>query len=271
MTTVADEAPEAQINCSLNEARRLEAVSFTGWPCLRLVHDGSWLIRFAGGYTKRANSVNFLDPLDEENAPGRIDEAVRLYHRQAIEPVIRITPLTPASVSRELDRRGWERFDRSHAMAGPLLPIVEAAAAADVFDEATCVPRDWFDALSRLNALDARQQSVLLKMLNAVTGDRAFISLTVKGVRHGAVALAVRQGTIVSIYEVFVAPELRQLGAGRRLIETCMGWGRAGGAQMISLNVQADNAAAIKLYRSCGLERRYDYYYRRAPRAKFHD
>ena len=40
--------------------RRLEELAFAGWPALESRDVAGWRLRFSGGYTKRANSINAL-------------------------------------------------------------------------------------------------------------------------------------------------------------------------------------------------------------------
>ena len=47
---------------SLAEVRRLEELAFRGWPALESRDLAGWRLRFSGGYTKRANSINALGP-----------------------------------------------------------------------------------------------------------------------------------------------------------------------------------------------------------------
>ena len=42
--------------------RRLEELAFRGWPALETRDSAGWRLQFAGGYTKRANSINALGP-----------------------------------------------------------------------------------------------------------------------------------------------------------------------------------------------------------------
>src|SRR5258707_1036088 len=44
----------------LMTVRRLEELAFRGWPALETQDRAGWRLRFAGGYTKRANSINAL-------------------------------------------------------------------------------------------------------------------------------------------------------------------------------------------------------------------
>jgi len=44
----------------LFHVRRLEELAFAGWPALESRDVAGWRLRFSGGYTKRANSINAL-------------------------------------------------------------------------------------------------------------------------------------------------------------------------------------------------------------------
>ena len=73
------------------EASTLEHLAFNAWPALRVVVQGNWLLRFADGYTKRANSINALS-LDRDTPrpswraasmpPGALSPAGHCQHVQ---------------------------------------------------------------------------------------------------------------------------------------------------------------------------------------------
>ena len=46
---------------SLVEIRELEQKAFQAWPALETRVNSGWMQRFAGGYTKRANSINAIE------------------------------------------------------------------------------------------------------------------------------------------------------------------------------------------------------------------
>jgi GNAT superfamily N-acetyltransferase len=56
----------------------------------------------------------------------------------------------------------------------------------------------------------------------------------------------------VCVVSMWVAPEVRRRGLGRRLIGEIEQWARQVGAREIMLDVNETNHAAIELYRRCG-------------------
>ena len=69
--------------------RRIEEAGLNSWPALQqLLFDG-WLVRFAQGYTKRANSVTplypSLQPYEE-----KIAWCEHIYKEKQLPPVFRL-------------------------------------------------------------------------------------------------------------------------------------------------------------------------------------
>lgn len=54
--------------------------------------------------------------------------------------------------------------------------------------------------------------------------------------------------------DVFVAPEHRRVGVGRALVDTVTAAARADGAVRVALQTEADNHAALSVYRGAGFE-----------------
>ncbi len=46
----------------------IEERGFNSWPALQIVMAEGWILRFAAGHTRRANSVNPIAPVEREFA-----------------------------------------------------------------------------------------------------------------------------------------------------------------------------------------------------------
>jgi len=76
---------------------RLEELAFRGWPALESRDVAGWRLRFAGGYTKRANSINALTP-DAETDRATIQGLETAYRTRGQTPIWRLSPLAPPAL-----------------------------------------------------------------------------------------------------------------------------------------------------------------------------
>src|SRR5260221_13607567 len=94
------------------EIRELEERAFQAWPALETRANFGWVQRFAGGYTKRANSINAIGN-GAYFTPAVMAELERPYRERGQAPVWRLTPLAPAEADTVLASRGYRRNDQS--------------------------------------------------------------------------------------------------------------------------------------------------------------
>ena len=94
------------------EIRQLEQMGFQAWPALETRANFGWVQRFAGGYTKRANSINAIEA-GPQFTPAVMAELERPYRERGHPPIWRLTPLAPAEADTVLAGRGYRRIDQS--------------------------------------------------------------------------------------------------------------------------------------------------------------
>src|SRR5437899_12677824 len=90
--------PAADLSTDLATVRRLEELAFGGWPALESRDIAGWRLRFAGGYTKRANSINALGP-DAETGPATFRALEAAYRTRGQPPIWRLSPLAPPAMA----------------------------------------------------------------------------------------------------------------------------------------------------------------------------
>jgi hypothetical protein len=96
--------------------RRLEEVAMNAWPALQQMLFDSWIVRFAQGYTKRANFVN---PLFESHLDvvGKIAACERLFAAKDLPTVFRLTPFVlPPQLDEVLAQRSYGVIDQTLVM-----------------------------------------------------------------------------------------------------------------------------------------------------------
>lgn len=228
------------------------------WPSPRHVLLGDYLLRAAGGPTRRTNSVNPLRPPRDD--PGSVIAAGEAIYAGLDRPAIfRVPNLAPAMAG-PLEQQGYAAFGESLTLLADLDSVGKAdAGLVALRDEPDAA---WLSARSALNRADAETDRVYRIMTECILLPKAFGTVTVEGA-IAAMAYAALDGRLAVIESVGTLAPMRSRGLGRRVVVALMGWARARGATAICLQVQADNSAALALYRSLGFTRelsRYVYY-----------
>jgi len=235
----------------------LERRAFAAWPALHTVTRDGWVMRFADGHTKRANSINPVATGTGDLA-ARIAAAEADYAVAGLPPVFRVTPLAEPGLDDALAARGYAAFDESLVMAGPLPP---GAADPAVSIDADPIASGWLADFGRATTADAKSLDTLARMFaHRVTGT-GFARLTRNGTPL-AFAMAVPEDGDLGFFEVLTVAQARGQGLARRTLQACCAWARPLGATRAYLQVTAGNAGAIALYRKLGLETVYRYFYR---------
>jgi len=242
---------------ALLSAERFERAGLDAWPGTEVHWDGAWVRRAAGGYTKRANSVQCLDPEDGEEADLRVISASTWMVIRGLKPVFRITPLAPPELVDTLDEAGWQTIDRSHLFAMALNDVQgdSDARMLPVLDPA------FLAAQQSLQGLDEATATGLRNLLAALEVPATGVVLYRDGEPIASGLMAVAQGIVVTGNVVTAATHRRQ-GLAAAMMRSGLGWAQAQGATVAALNVQADNAGAIALYTGLGYRHQYDYSYR---------
>jgi len=226
--------------------------------------DG-WLMRLSPGKARRARSIHALFdgllPLNE-----RLALADATYREAGLPLIFRITPFTrPAGLDGELDHRGFVRVDETMVMHCPALPA-QAEALPEGLVLQSPPHAEFAEAVGALRGSpdDQRRSHAERLQLSPVPyqgwllrrpGDGAVI----------ACAQSAREGNMVGLYDVFVHPDARGQALSRRLCATLLAQASAAGASLGYLQVQADNSAAVAVYRRLGFVESYRYHYRGRP------
>lgn len=242
--------------------RRYEELALTAFPALSTAFHDGWILRFADGYTKRANCVNPLYPSTLDLAE-KIAYCEVAYARAGASSVV--FKLTSCSLPPDLDTALTER---GYALVDPVSVQILALTACEPTEITEgAVTLDgratdaWCDNYVRLSGIPARFRPIMARMLQALGVPACFLTVEVEG-STAAVALAVADGAFVGIFDVIVAREFRRRGLGEAIVREATRWGREQHAEIAYLQVTQANAPANALYRKMGFAEAYTYWYR---------
>lgn len=249
----------------------IEELSMNAWPALQTqLYDG-WVLRFAGGYTRRANCINPLYPA-KAKLEEKIEACERIYREQKLPVIYKLTPDSlPAGLDAALDARGY-------LLEAPTsVQILELGGRSFATDSQVSLSHrlteEWYVAYNRLGASKPATQSLHARMLQAILPRCAFAAVRMGG-RIAGCGLAVEQNGWVGLFDIIVDPELRHQGLGLGLMNSLLAWGQAqmagaagmagmaGTAHTAYLQVMKDNPPALGLYARLGFREAYPYWYR---------
>lgn len=224
--------------------------------------DG-WLLRFARGYTKRANSVN-------PTFAGRLAPADKIatceahYARFGLPTVFRLPSIAPApGLDDLLAARGYDRLDKTSVRVARL---GRAGGAIDSAVGLAAVPsQEWLDAHRNWHGLDDGRAQTHRAILAAIPHPAAF-AIVREADTVAAIGVCVAQGELACLNDIVTDPSRRRHGHSRRLTMGLMAWARREGAAQAYLQVVKTNAPALALYGKLGFDREvYRYHYRIEP------
>ncbi|HTO29003.1 MAG TPA: GNAT family N-acetyltransferase [Devosia sp.] len=242
---------------ALPTVEAFERAGLEAWPGIEVKWDGSWVRRAAGGYTKRANSVQCFDPDDGDEADLRVISASTWMVMRGIKPVFRITPLAAPEMIETLDEAGWQTIDHSHLFAMEL-GEQQADPEAKLFPVLDPI---FLAVQQRLQGYGDTTLAGMRNVLAAFVVPSTGIVVYRDGEPVASGLMAVADGIVVT-GNVITDPSRRRQGLGAAMMHTGLAWARTQGATVAALNVQADNPAGQALYTSLGYSYQYDYTYR---------
>ncbi|HEY5794953.1 MAG TPA: GNAT family N-acetyltransferase [Bosea sp. (in: a-proteobacteria)] len=225
------------------------------WPSPATLLIGDWVVRFASGYSGRANSAS---PLRQDAA---LDEATlalieELYRADGLPPCIRLTPLVAAATREMVLARGYRVKDASFGLIRSLADV-EPELEPDLQIEAR-PSSEWIAGVAARQTGIKADPHKLAAIVDAVRLPAAFATWLVAG-EPVAFGMSVAERGMAEIGSVVVDPAHRGHGFGRRLIIGLMGWARAMECDSAYLQVDQTNEVAIGLYRSLGFRQLYAY------------
>ena len=239
---------------------RVEETCLNAWPALREVLFDGWVLRFAEGLSRRANSANPLRPVFRAALP----ECEALYGRLGLPTILRVLSLVDPGVDEQLAAAGYTREGESCVLYAS---IDDFAAAADTGVRILSEPDpQWFAAMAALQQHTEEQAATYRRIVGQIAIPATFAALSVNG-DIVALAYGALHNRMLCYESVITDSRSRGRGYGRRVIIALAAWAKESGAEGACLEVEAANIPARALYDAIGLRcELYRYHYRREPR-----
>jgi N-acetylglutamate synthase len=232
---------------SRTQVLTLETVAARGWPAPRTARLGDWLLRAGQGWTRRANSALVVgDPgMPVDAALGRVRT---WYSEQGLVPRLAVPLPAMAVADHAADRQRWA-LDVDVAV----LTATMVAAAPDPAVRLADTPDKGWAAVYQARTLPPVGKRILT----------APDQVTFASILDGDIPVAIGRGVVVDgwlgVTAVEVVPLHRRGGLARRLVRALLAWGAGQAATRCYVQVEVDNAPALRLYAGLGFTHHHRY------------
>jgi ribosomal protein S18 acetylase RimI-like enzyme len=249
---------------SIVDIRRIEELSINAWPSLKQALYDGWVLRFAGGYTRRSNSVNPLYPGDlDVNRKIRFCEDA--YRDAGLPAVFKMTAVAqPVGLRDALIDSGYREQARTSVQTFELgRQSLNPTGQPSPTDPRWCwnqPSEEWLSAFVRFTPVADERVPVLRAILGGIAPRAQFVAVSdTEGIC--ACGMGVIQDGWLGLFDIVTRPDCRRRGFARQVVDALLDWGRANGAARAYLQVMLDNAPARALYAGIGFREMYQYVY----------
>jgi GNAT superfamily N-acetyltransferase len=256
---------------ALAAQRELDLLGARAWPPLEASQLDEWRLRFAGGVTKRANSVLPLGPtdahsLEDASLSQRVDTVEHAYTERGLPAMFQITASSwPPMLADLLARRGYEEVDPTLVMTAPLNEHVAASRLWQLTGQSS-PPELWLETWW---SVDGRGGPAELEIARGILDRIELPCLFVESrdrIGVAGVALGVVDGAWVGLYCLAVLPRARGRACAYNIVAHLLAWARSQGADRAHLAVTQVNEPSQRLCRMLGFADQQRYSYWRLPR-----
>lgn len=234
----------------------IEKASLKAWPALECIENGDWILRFANGYTKRANSVTVLG-----GAHSNIDEKIRYcesqYKSRNLKPIFRLPSfVNPEGLDKALERKGFNLVDPTLVMRKKLAEKTprDCSLSQENID-------NWLKIFNQFTDANPDNEEKHLGILNSISSKTLF---AVHRISENTVScgLGVLENEYFGVFDLATDQKQQRKGYATILLSKMLDWAKNSGAKTAYLQVTQSNAPALSLYQNLGFSKLYEYWYR---------
>jgi len=244
----------------------IEELSMNAWPAVQTKLFDGWILRFADGYTKRANSIN---PIYDSfiSLERKICFCEKEYESRNLPVVYKLTlDSRPQNIDMELDKRGYSRTDETSVrllqMDKYYFHEIENISVMTEFSN------DWIESLFKCIGVNHQRDQITVKrILNNITGEVVCVSKMVNGKIVGC-GFGVIEHDYIGLFDIVVDRSYRGKKFGKDIMNGILNIAKEKGIGTAYLQVVVGNTVAENLYESLGFQEEYKYWYRVKSEAK---
>ena len=241
-----------------NKILLYEELSLNAHPALQTqLYDG-WVLRFANGYTNRANSINPLYPsaLDLQT---KIVECEKRYFSQGLPAVYKLTDGSDPNIDQALEQQGYAVATPTYVMD---MDLQDKKFSPGDYIMTSHADDEWLNAYFTFGRYtDSVKMATATQILDNVK-NAMICGRIIKNGASAACGSAVIERGYMALLNIVVDEPQRKKGYGAEICESLLSAAQRLGAHTAYLQVIQDNQAAVNLYTKLGYKTVYSYWYR---------
>ncbi len=252
----------------------IESAAQVAWPALLEQSAQTGVLRFAGGVSRRSNSMNpYLDRVHDWQQ--LCAETEQFFSTHGLPATVKVLAGRPevgcdfAALDRHLQISGY-RKEGDTLVLGKSLNADETPAKSDVQYDALGLSmrlcresaQEWSVAWHQVRGLEIADVPAHAKIIASLNTAHYLLCLRDSSGAALATGLAVCHGATLGIFGVGTIANWQRQGLSRVVMQHLLRWGYGQGATFTYLQVEQDNTAARCLYESLGYHELYSYWYR---------
>jgi ribosomal protein S18 acetylase RimI-like enzyme len=240
-----------------DEIRTIEEITLNAWPPLQTMLVDGWVLRFANGYTRRANSISPLYT-SANSVEDKIEFCEQVYWGKRLPVVFKMTSAVyPGNLDATLEQRGYAVDAPTNVQT---MSLIDQNFSGDAELNAT-MTTEWLDSFCRMNKIADERKPTMQTMLDNIVPQKCFAAIRQQN-QIIACGLSVLQDGYIGFYDIVTDAAFRNQGFGKQLMNSLLAWGKKNGAQNAYLQVMQNNSIALRLYSQLGFTQAYEYWYR---------
>jgi N-acetylglutamate synthase len=244
----------------------IEELAANAWPAAIVQIAQGWRLRYNWGVTQRANSVWPNEWRDGLDLPAMLDLAEDFYAQRKQPSRFQVCDASlPAGLDDALAQRGYAKISATEVQIAPTSVVIASTASrADVVQVHVRVgdlTDEWMDAYALGAQMGAHERAMRYGIVQRI-GPRAGFALARINGAAIAVGLGVAERGWCGIYCMETHPQARRQGAATAILHALAQWAQTQAAEMMYLQVMANNEPALALYARAGFAHHYTYHYR---------
>jgi ribosomal protein S18 acetylase RimI-like enzyme len=229
------------------------------WPALQTFFYDGWVLRFANGYTRRANSINPIYP-STIDARKKIGLCRRLYTARGLRTVFKMTrEVYPLDLDTVLKNNGYIAEAETSVQIVPLetFDFKEYGPVRIV----TYIDDSWIEGFFRMTGAANEHKTTFKSMLRNIMTPKCVAYIKDEDTTV-ACGLGVLEQDMIGLFDIVVGKGFRGRGYAKKIVNGILLWAKSEGARRGYLQVMVENQPAMALYRKLGFEEMYRYWYR---------